>query len=361
MKKVKRPSRGILTFLFILIVFCIFMITAAVVGFIAFLLTRLGVFQNVNRYGLGIPVTITIAASVVIGTLVAAFISKIPLKPINKLISGMDRLAKGDYEARLDLGEGRVGREISQSFNTLAAELKNTEMLRSDFVNNFSHEFKTPIVSIRGFAKLLQKGELLKETREEYLGIIVEEASRLSTMATNILDLTKVENQSILTDITCFNLSEQIRSCILLLEKKWEEKELGIQAEFGEYEWMGNEEFLKQVWINLLDNAIKFSAEKEEIHIRISRDTDCLKVTIQNTGEPISEEEKNRVFQKFYQADTSHAAEGAGIGLAIVKRIVELHGGKVSAESEGRQTAFTVSLPVLQEEGNKIEKRNPAI
>ena len=348
MKKVKRPSRGILTFLFILIVFCIFMITAAVVGFIAFLLTRLGVFQNANRYGLGIPVIITIAASVVIGTLVAAFISKIPLKPINKLISGMDRLAKGDYEARLDLGEGRVGREISQSFNTLAAELKNTEMLRSDFVNNFSHEFKTPIVSIRGFAKLLQKGELPKETREEYLEIIVEEASRLSTMATNILDLTKVENQSILTDITCFNLSEQIRSCILLLEKKWEEKELGIQAEFGEYKWMGNEEFLKQVWINLLDNAIEAclrieEPEKRFIRVYIGIMKQQLYISVTNSMGKKPEKTGGR-----FLSSKSGRDEMArfGFGLMRIDVIAEQNGGYVNRQNEEGVFATEVMLPL---------------
>ena len=231
------PPRGMLTFLFTLVVFCIFVITAAAVGLIVFLLTQMGVFQDSGGYSLGVSITVTIAASVVVGTLVAGLVSTIPLKPLNKLISGMERLAKGDYEARLDLGEGRIGREISQSFNTLASELKNTEMLRSDFVNNFSHEFKTPIVSIRGFARLLQKGELPRETRDEYLGIIVEESSRLSEMATKVLDLAKVENQSILTGITSFNLSEQIRSCILLLERTWEGKrrvpEAGLDQSAG--------------------------------------------------------------------------------------------------------------------------------
>lgn len=356
MRKAKMPPRGMLTFLFTMVVFCIFVITAAAVGLIVFLLTQMGVFQDSGGYSLGVSITVTIAASVVVGTLVAGLVSTIPLKPLNKLISGMERLAKGDYEARLDLGEGRIGREISQSFNTLASELKNTEMLRSDFVNNFSHEFKTPIVSIRGFARLLQKGELPRETRDEYLGIIVEESSRLSEMATKVLDLAKVENQSILTGITSFNLSEQIRSCILLLERKWEKKNLDIHAEFGEYEWRGNEEFLKQVWINLLDNAVKFSVEKGEIGIRISLDASCLKVSVQNTGEPIREEEKNRLFQKFYQADASHASEGTGIGLAIVKRIVELHGGEVFAQSAGNTTVFTVSLPALPGGGLKIRR-----
>ncbi|MPM07787.1 Alkaline phosphatase synthesis sensor protein PhoR [bioreactor metagenome] len=234
---------------------------------------------------------------------------------------------------------------MSQSFNALAEELQNTEMLRSDFVNNFSHEFKTPIVSIRGFAKLLQKGNLPAEQQREYLGIIADESTRLAEMATHVLDLTKIENQSILTDVTRFNLSEQIRGAVLLLEKKWSQKGLTIAAEFDEYEIEANEEMLKQVWINLIDNSVKFSPQGGEIGLSIAKTADGIAVAVKNNGAEIAEEDQKRIFNKFYQGDTSHAAEGTGIGLAIVKRIVELHKGKISVVSSPRETVFTVSLP----------------
>lgn len=153
----------------------------------------------------------------------------------------------------------------------MAEELENTQMLRSDFINNFSHEFKTPIVSIAGFAKLLRRGNLTDAQKEEYLAIIEEESLRLAAMATNVMNLTKVENQTILTDLTTFNLSEQIRACVLLLEEKWSRKELDLDLEFPEYTIRANEELLKQVWINLLDNAIKYSPNYGEIGVRIPR------------------------------------------------------------------------------------------
>ncbi|WP_455716352.1 HAMP domain-containing sensor histidine kinase, partial [Anaerosporobacter sp.] len=272
-------------------------------------------------------------SSIIIGTIVATIFSRIPLKPVNTIINGMNKLASGDYKTRIDLGHIPISLEISNSFNTLACELENTEMLRSDFVNNFSHEFKTPIVSICGFAKLLQKESITKEQQKEYLDIIVEESTRLSEMATKVLNLTKVENQNILTDITCFNLSEQIRNCILILENKWSKKGLTIVADFDEYMTDACEELLKQVWINLVDNAIKFSPENGEIHIVITKLTDKITVSIKNNGPEMSEEEITRIFDKFWQGDTSHTSEGNGIGLSIARRIVQLHKGTISVES----------------------------
>ena len=230
----------------------------------------------------------------------------------------------------------------------MASELKNTEMLRGDFVNNFSHEFKTPIVSIAGFAKLLRRGDLTEEQKEEYLAVIEEESLRLSDMATNVLNLTRVENQTILTDIVKFNLSEQIRSSILLLADKWEKKQLDFKVDFGEYRISANEELLKQVWINLLDNAIKFSPVGGVIEVNIKNRPDSLSVDIINSGEEIPAESISRIFQKFYQADSSHSGEGNGVGLAIVKKVVELHNGTVSAQSENNLTMFTVTLPKSQ-------------
>ena len=243
--------------------------------------------------------------------------------------------------------------QISDGFNKMAQELQNTEMLRSDFINNFSHEFKTPIVSIAGFAKLLKRGNLTQRQREEYLDIIEEESMRLSDMATNVLNLTKVENQTILTGQSTFNLSEQLRASILLLERKWSKKNLQWQLEFGEYRITANEELLKQVWINLLDNAIKFSPEGGTIAVRITEQGGTLAVSVRNAGAAIPQPEQEKIFRKFYQADESHSSEGNGIGLAIVKRVTELHRGTVVVRSGNDETTFTVTLPEHCEEGGK--------
>ena len=168
--------------------------------------------------------------SIIAGILISAFSGKYLLHPVNRFINQMNRLAAGDFKARIHFGKPISAhptfQEIEKSFNTAAEELEQTEMLRSDFINNFSHEFKTPIVSIAGFAKLLRRGNLTPEQQQEYLAIIEEESLRLAYMATSVLDLTKIENQTILTNVSHFNVSEQVRSAILLLEEKWSKKNL---------------------------------------------------------------------------------------------------------------------------------------
>jgi signal transduction histidine kinase len=261
----------------------------------------------------------------------------------------MNMLAEGNFKTRLKFS-GAIAHhptftEISDSFNTLAEELENIEILRSDFINDFSHEFKTPIVSIAGLAKLVNKGNLTDEQREEYLNAIEEESLRLAAMATNVLKLTKVEKQNILSDVTEFNLSEQIRSCILLLEDKWTQKDIVLELDFDEYTIHGEEELLKEVWINLFDNAIKFSQYGGAVSAEITDTGKAVRVSVSNSGKGISEDNIKKIWNKFYQADESHTSEGNGIGLAIVKRIVDLHNGTVSAFCADDKVTFTVELP----------------
>lgn len=344
--------RFTLTFLFSLTMFLLQFIAVSAAGLVIYIMVRIGrisISENPAR-GLFTPLVYMAFISLVIGFVGSIFASKIPLGPIYKLINQMNRLAAGDFKVRLDFGKllspNPVFDELSESFNKMAEELDHTEVLRSDFINNFSHEFKTPIVSIAGFAKLMRKGSLTEEQKTEYLAIIEEESLRLASMATNVLNLTRVENQTILTDISSFNLSEQLRSCILLLADKWEKKNLDFKVDFREYTVSGNEELLKQVWINLIDNAIKFSPKGGEVKLRIVEDGGTISVNIINAGEEIPSKEQARIFNKFYQADTSHSAEGNGIGLAVARRVTELHGGTISVESENGQTRFTVMLPI---------------
>ena len=228
--------------------------------------------------------------------------------------------------------------------NTLR-ELESTEMLRSDFINNFSHEFKTPIVSIVGFAEILESSDISEEERAQYISTIKEEATRLANMATSVMNLTKIENQSILTDTKSFNVSEQIRSCLLLLERKWSKRNIELDFEIDEYHITANEELLKEVWINLFDNAIKFTDDGGTISVRISEGERELTFDISNTGPTIPIEKQKYIFNKFYQADESHTSKGNGIGLAIVKKIVDLHCGAVTVKSGYGVTTFTVVLP----------------
>ncbi len=350
-KKEIKNGRLSLTLLFSCIVFLILLISLGIAILLVYLLAvyaHIPAIEDELRHPMPFLLLMS-AVSLIIGVCVTFASSRLPLKPINRLINQMNRLAGGDFTVRLSFG--RLTRshpalaEIIDSFNLMAEQLERTEMLRSDFINDFSHEFKTPIVSISGFARLLKEGNLTEEERNEYIGIIEEESLRLASMATNVLELTRVESQSILTDVTTYNLSEQLRSCVLLLERKWTDKGQEMDLNFEEYDISASEELLKQVWINLLDNAVKFCPEGGTVSVSIEEEREGLSVAISNTGSDIAPEDREAIFNKFYQADKSHAKSGNGIGLAIVKRVVQLHQGAVTVQSGSGRVTFTVWLP----------------
>lgn len=349
----ERSSRFSLTLLFSAVVFCVLIIAIAFVMLAVWGFGKLGILgDTIADPGAAAVMVFVCVISIIIGSGTSMLIVKIPLKPINRLINSMNRLAAGDFSTRLKFGSTISNHptfnEISVSFNKLAEALENTEMLQSDFINNFSHEFKTPIVSIAGLAKLVNNGNLTDAQRTEYLVAIEEESLRLADMATNVLNLTKIENQTILSDITRFNLSEQIRSSVLLLENKWTSKNIDLQLDFSEHFIEAGEELLKQIWINLADNAVKFSPRCGTVTISINDIGDKLCISIGNTGNDIPEADLQKIWNKFYQADESRTTEGNGIGLAIVKKIVVLHKGTVSVSSKNGMTVFSVTLPKKQ-------------
>lgn len=347
--KIKAKPRVALTVLFSVVIFSFFFLTTLIAGAILlFLMQNDILILGETSPKPEIVIFYMLIFSTLLGMILSFILSKMSLRPVNRVINAMNALAHGEFKTRLEFHSGRnhpTAAEITDSFNHMAEELEKTEMLRSDFVNNFSHEFKTPIVSIAGFADLLLEEKLSEEEKAEYIRIISEESHRLSDMATNVLNLTKIENQIILTDVTQFNLSEQIRSCLLLLESKWSEKELELNVDFAEYRYNGNREMLKQVWVNLIDNAVKFAEPGGVLQIDITETPGDLLISVSNTGQEIPRESLPYIFNKFYQADESHATGGNGIGLSIVKAIVELHGGKVIPTSGGGKTVFTVALP----------------
>lgn len=351
-----------LSVLFSMVMLYILLITAIIVGGIYFFLVARGPL-SLGQYSRPLfPVVVVLIASVLVGTLVSYFLSRFPLRPLRNVIRATNRLAAGDFSVRLNLNWSPEAAELSQSFNRMAQELGNTELLRSDFVNSFSHEFKTPIVSIKGFAEMLKYGDLSPEEREEYLDIIIRESGRLSTLATNVLALTKVEKQTIVTDKSRFNAGEQIRRSLILLQQKWEEKELEVALEGEDIFLWGNEEMLDQVWLNLLDNAVKFAPRGAQVEIRMIRLEQTAQFMFRNQGEAVRPEILERVFDKFYQGDPSHAAAGNGLGLTLVRRITELHGGSVTARSDDSGTCFAVELPLKAPEetnGDLKQKRLP--
>lgn len=312
-------------------------------------LHRLGILNSGGRFPWLSTLLVFAMASVIMGCLFTWVFSRKVLSSFRETIDAMERLADGDFQVRLDLEDTmmRENRQMQESFNHMAEELGSLEVLRSDFVNNFSHEFKTPIASIRGFARMLQREDLTKEERKEYLEIIVDESERLTRLATNVLNLSKIENQIILTGQTDFNCTEQVRRIIALLEPRWSKKKLRFLLEADELTIHGNMEMMEQVWINLLDNAIKFSPEGGEVKLFLRKRPGCMLFTITDQGPGIAPEAQEHIFDKFYQADVSHTVQGNGLGLTITKKIVELHKGSVRIKrSDASGTALEVMLPM---------------
>lgn len=342
MDKLKKLLRGQqLTVMFALIIF-LFMLFAMLLVFLgAFVLYRFGLLHMVRP--VGVVLFLFALVSLLVGVALSMVFSRFPLAPLRELMDATDRIAGGDYSARINLKSPAELKRLSDKFNHMAVEIGSVEMLRNDFINNFSHEFKTPIASIQGFAEMLELDDLTSEERTEYIRIIKEESARLTALATNILNLSKIEQQTILTGCTRFNVSEQIRQVIALLDQKWSEKGITVAFDCGEYFCTGNEELLKQVWINLIDNAIKFSPEQETVEITIREQGEFLTIAFANRGEPIPEAARNHIFDKFYQADTSHSTQGNGLGLPIAKKVLELHGGTLTVSGQD-ETVFTAAL-----------------
>lgn len=264
MKREERKQRLSLTLLFAAVILIVLLVSTLLLGLIVVWLVRWGILQlGATEIKTGGLLLWMIFWSLVVGSVLSFLAVRYPFRPVNEIMGALNRLAAGDFSVRLSprglWAKYPALRRLSDSFNKTAEELGNTELLRADFVNNFSHEFKTPIVSIAGFAKLLRKGNLSLAEQTEYLKIIEEESLRLSAMATKVLELTQVENQAILTDIAPYNLSEQIRGCIVLLEDKWSQKHLELMLDFDEHTIVASEGLMKQVWMNLLDNAVKFT------------------------------------------------------------------------------------------------------
>ena len=284
--------------------------------------------------------------AVIFGGGLTVLASRFFLKPMNELIYGISKLSEGDYSVNISNNKITFMKPVTDGVNKLAKELEKNEIVHSDFINNFSHEIKTPINSINGLVGLLKNGNLPKSKQVEYLNIIEEEIHRLSTITTNILTLSKLENQHILPNKTSFNVSEQIRICVLQLEKKWSQKKLELSLDFDEYEVSGNVDMLKHVWMNIIDNGIKFAENGGKLNIRINKRSTYLCIDIENSGSTICSEDIERIFNKFYQADTSHSKEGNGIGLSIVKSIIDLHDGRIYVDSKDNLTCFSVYLPL---------------
>ena len=286
--------------------------------------------------------------SLVIALIATRFMSKMFFDTIKELRLGMQKIADGKFDTRLETkSNSEEIQELFAGFNMMAGELGATEILQTDFVSNVSHEFKTPINAIEGYTMLLQSTENIDETENEYIEKILFNTRRLSSLVSNILLLSKLENQSIQTHREKYALDEQIREDILALESLWEPKDIEFDVDLDAVRYYGNKNVLHHVWSNLLSNAIKFSPNGGTIKMRLFKENKKIVFLIEDNGPGLSEEAKKHLFDKFYQADTSHKEEGNGLGLALVKKILFLCDGEISAENiKDGGCRFTVTLPI---------------
>ncbi len=289
-------------------------------------------------------------ASVLVGSLLAFVIANNLLKPLSELVKATRRVTNGDFNVTLEVGWSerhtiKELRELIRNFNEMTEELRNTEMFRNDFISNFSHEFKTPLVSIRGFARQLYEGNLTEEQQREFSKIILDETEYLSVLSQNTLLMTNLENKDIITEKTHFSLDEQLRGCMIRLEPQWSAKNIDIDMDLEDVRFYWNETLLAHVWNNLFDNAVKFTPEGGSIFVSLKRENGAVIARIKDSGCGIPESALPHIFEKFYQADPSHATKGNGLGLPLVKKIIELCGGDITVNSTvGGGTEFTVEL-----------------
>lgn len=280
------------------------------------------------------PFTYFFICSVCVAAGLAVLINSFFLKPIDKLSESMKKVSGGDFSIRLKENSKikEIG-ELNRSFNSMTADLGATEVLQSDFVSNVSHEIKTPLNAIEGYATLLQDSDSSDEERKRYTEKILFNTRRLSELVGNVLIISKLESGAVDVNKEDFRLDEQIRRSIMLLEPKWVEKDIEFDIELDEIVYHGDKTLLLHVWNNIIGNAIKFSPFAGMVTIRLVSSADEITFYVDDCGAGIEESAKKHIFDKFYQADSSHKQEGNGLGLALVKRIVDMFDGKITAEN----------------------------
>ncbi|MDF2926640.1 MAG: sensor histidine kinase [Paenibacillaceae bacterium] len=274
------------------------------------------------------------------------YLSKFIYQYVSILAGGIEKVANGDFQTTLDVKKAGPFAPVYENFNKMGAELQNVQALRNDFINNYSHEFKTPITSINGFAELLLETEVTAQDQQRYLRIIAEESARLTHMADSTILLSKLNAQHIIPDQKLYSLDEQLRQCAILLSFEWTRKEIEFVGSFQPVMYHGNAELMSHLWINLLSNAIKFTPEHGEITVTSSESNGKITVQISDTGVGMSEDVISHIFDQYYQGETAHSVRGLGLGLSIAKRIAELCKGTIEVRSvENEGSTFTVTLP----------------
>lgn len=331
-----------------LLIFVTLSVTIVLMFAFTLLLVKFGIVDTGNWK---ISVLVLGFLSIFIGTLISILISKNQIRTVINISNATQEVTKGNFDIELD--ENIKATEINtmvHNFNRMIKELKNTELFRNDFIENVSHEFKTPLSAIEGYATLLQKKDLSRDKQIEYTKKILFNTKRLSSLTGNILLLSRLENQEIEVKKENYSLDEQLREIILLFEPQWTNKNLELDIELESIDYFGNKELLVQVWQNIIGNAIKFVSDNGKIRVILLRDNNIIKVLIVDNGIGMSSDVIQRIYEKFYQGDESHSTFGNGLGLALSKRIIDLHNGNIQVSSkEGKGTTFTIILPTINQ------------
>ena len=357
--KIKRKS----LYRYILLAFIIILIIMFLFSSLYFRYARYYLIDILNQHGVDLSpidksrvvdgvigaVLETITFTAIIGLVLVIVVFKHVIGPIRKMSDATKKVAKGDFNVQIEnkkIRKDEIG-TLTENFNMMVRELESNEYLSKEFMSNVSHEFKTPIASIQGFANLLKDKDVSEKDKEEYIDIIIEESGRLANLSNNIQQLSKLENKKGLIQKQKVAIDEQIRKCIIILNNKLEEKNIEIGMDEDKDVFLNvNEDMMHQVWINLINNAIKYTDDNGRIDIIIDEFKDRVVVEVKDTGRGIKEENVDKIFEKFYQEDSSHNSEGNGLGLAIVKKIVELHKGTIEVKSKiGEGSSFIVTIP----------------
>lgn len=309
-------------------------------------------FSNDSLYWIvNFVIILSFIGCIVIGTIITSFVGKTILQPLHEISRATSEVARGNFKVRVRVPDDIEYGMLANNFNKMAVQLSEIETLRGDFISSVSHEFKTPLASIQGFAKLLQDDTISEEDRKEYTQIIIDETSRLTKLSTNILSLTKLENQKTIGKKSKFLLDEQMRNILLILEPEWSKKNIELDIDLEQITYIGNEELMAQIWQNIINNAIKFTGEGGHIGVKLYRGDQCIVAKISDDGPSIPDEKRKKIFEKFYQGDHSRSTDGNGLGLALVQRVVELCNGSVWVENTmPTGVCFTVQLPYIIED-----------
>lgn len=343
----KKKTHPFLWLHYTLITFLLLIITAIIVAAIAIFLYQIKVFNPEKQHPY-LPIILILTISVIIGTVLSAGSARKILKPLIDFNAALSKVTQGDFSVALDEKQHtKEIREIYENFNKMTKELNSIETLRDDFIVNVSHEFKTPLTAIEGYATLLQDEQLEDFEREDYTQMIIQSVHQLSTLTGNILQLSKIENNTIPLDKEVFRLDEQLRQVIVFLEPDWSTKEIDLQLELDRLDYYGNPSLLLQVWSNLISNAIKFSKQHDSISITLTTEHNDVRVIIKDTGVGMDELTRQKAFDKFYQGDSTRHTFGNGLGLALVKRIIDMSNGTIELIStENVGTTFIIQLPI---------------